>query len=46
MIPDDCDMIYAPVGGFIVYLAMGWRLGFIVEPIQAHHGFYSMWMWR
>lgn len=43
---DDCEMIYAPVNQFLALLAQGWRLCFIVEPIQAHHGTYSMWMWR
>ena len=43
---DDCYMIYAPIDGFLPLLAQGWRFGFIVEPIAAHHGFYSMWMWR
>lgn len=44
--PDDCLVIYAPVDGFLRFLAQGWRLCFIVEPIQAHHGAWSMWMWR
>lgn len=43
---DDCEMMYAPVHQFLALLVQGWRFCFIVEPIQAHHGRYSMWMWR
>lgn len=46
MTADDCELIYAPVNQFLALLVQGWRLCFIVEPIQGHHGFYSMWMWR
>lgn len=31
-------VLFAPFGGFLVFLAQGWRLPFIVEPMPGHHG--------
>ena len=31
---------------FLHYLAQGWNLPFIVQPLQSHHGRYSMLLWR
>ena len=42
----DIELRYAPITGFLAYLAAGWRFDLIVEPIQAHHGFWSCWLWR
>lgn len=33
---------YAPVGGFLVYLARGWMLPDPVDVMKGHHGTYSI----
>ena len=41
------EYLYAPIGGFIVLLAQGWRFpGLIVEPMAGHHGTYSILLTR
>lgn len=40
------EAIYAPIGGFLIYLADGWELPFIVEPMAGHHGAYSVLLTR
>lgn len=40
------EAIYAPRNQFLALLAQGWRLPFIVEPMQAHHGKYSILLER
>ena len=42
----EYEAIYAPVSGFLVYLADGWQLPFVVEPMEAHHGRYSILLTR
>jgi hypothetical protein len=38
---------YVPLNGWLVKLAEGWRFpGMIVEPMQGHHGFWSVLMER
>lgn len=41
-----CEFIYAPVRGFLPFLARGWRLQDVAEPMQGHHGRYSILLWR
>jgi|CXWL01.1.fsa_nt_gi hypothetical protein len=43
---DDCLYLYAPLTGFLAYLARGWMLPFIVEPLPGAHGFHSLCLWR
>jgi hypothetical protein len=40
------EYIYAPVEGWLVMLAAGWRLPSPVEPMSDHHGTYSILLWR
>lgn len=40
------EAIYAPVSGFLVFLADGWELPFVVEPMSGHHGEYSILLTR
>ena len=42
----DIHLTYAPLTGFLAYLARGWRTQFIVEPMPGQHGWYSMILWR
>lgn len=49
--PAECrhrsgQAIYAPLGGFVLLLAKGWRLPFVVEPMAGSHGGYSMLLTR
>lgn len=37
---------YAPRNRFLALLAQGWSLPFIVEPMMAHHGRYSILLER
>jgi len=39
-------VIYAPITGFLAYLADGWRLQDVAEPMAGHHGAYSVLLWR
>ena len=44
---DVREYLYAPIGGFIILLAQGWRFpGLIVEPMAGHHGTYSILLAR
>lgn len=45
-VPDNCELIYAPITGFLLYLAMGWRPMFVIEPLPGGHGRYSLYLWR
>jgi hypothetical protein len=45
-VPLEYEAIYAPVSGFLVYLADGWTLPFVVEPMHGHHGQYSILLTR
>jgi hypothetical protein len=38
--------ILAPLDGFLVHLARGWRLPFFVEPCGGAHGAYSILLER
>ncbi len=41
------DAIYAPIDGFLPYLAVGWRFADdIAEPMPAHHGHWSVLLVR
>lgn len=40
------DYIHVPLDGFLLYLAQGWRLPFVVQPAAHHHGRYSITVWR
>lgn len=40
------EVIYAPVNRFLILLAQGWRLQFIVQPMSDHHGQYAVLLWR
>lgn len=40
------EVIYARVNRFLILLAQGWRLQFIVEPMSDHHGEYAVLLWR
>ena len=38
-------LAYAPLDGFLTWLAQGWRFcGHVVEPMHGHHGQYSCLM--
>ena len=39
-------LIYAPLDGFVWYLARGWKFGLVVEPMVLPHGQYSVLMMR
>ena len=39
-------VIYAPLHGFVVMLAEGWKLPRVVEPMAGHHGRYSILLSR
>ena len=38
--------LYAPLGAFVLLLAKGWRLPFVVEPMAGSHGEYSILLTR
>ena len=38
--------IYAPLSGFVVMLAEGWLLPFVVEPMMGSHGDHSILLHR
>lgn len=40
------ECLYAPKGRFLVLLAEGWRLPFVVEPMPGNHGRYSILLER
>ncbi len=40
------DFLIAPVDGWLVYLAAGWRLPDPVQPMAGHHGAFSILLWR
>ena len=40
------EALYAPRNRFLALLARGWRLPFVVEPMPAHHGAYSVLLER
>lgn len=40
------DFLYAPRDHFLALLCQGWRLPFVVEPMEAHHGDYAVLLWR
>ena len=40
------EFIYAPIHGFLVYLAQGWLLPFPVEPMMGSHGDHSILLQR
>ncbi|MAO56698.1 MAG: hypothetical protein CMM61_13515 [Rhodospirillaceae bacterium] len=40
------EVTYAPRGQFLALLLDGWRLPFVVEPMQGHHGHHSILMER
>lgn len=46
----DCaasfEVIYAPVNRFLFLLCQGWRLPDVVEPMEGHHGHYSILLTR
>lgn len=43
----DLLLLYAPIDGWLVLLADGWRLPVVVEPIMAMpHGYYSILLER
>ena len=45
--PNCYECIYAPVNGFLVYLAKGWEFSdLVVEPIEGFHGHWSMILTR
>jgi hypothetical protein len=35
-----------PLDGWLAWLASGWQLPFVVEPIGGHHGYYSILLVR
>jgi len=35
---------YAPLNGWLMLLAAGWRLPFVVEPMWKHHGAHAVLM--
>jgi hypothetical protein len=37
---------YVPLHGFLIYLATGWQLPWIVEPMAGPHGAYSVLVTR
>lgn len=39
-------LLYAPIDGWLVLLADGWRLPFVVEPMRLHHGRHSILLER
>ena len=39
-------LIYAPLSGFVVMLAQGWNLPFVVEPMMGSHGDHSILLHR
>lgn len=39
-------LIYAPLHGFVVMLAEGWKLAFVVEPMMGSHGDHSILLHR
>jgi hypothetical protein len=34
--------LYAPIDQFLIALADGWQLPFVVAPMVGHHGAYSI----
>jgi hypothetical protein len=40
------EFYYAPIYGFLAFLAAGWRLPMVVEPMQCHHGAHAILLWR
>lgn len=43
----DYDVAYVPLDGFLFWLAQGWEFPrVVVEPMQGHHGFWSVLMVR
>ena len=40
------DFLYAPLSKYLALLAQGWALPFVVEPMQGHHGRYSVLLRR
>lgn len=42
----DQLVMWAPLDGFVAYLAEGWRLSGMVQPGLTHHGRYSVLLWR
>ena len=40
------EYLHAPPWRFLARLAEGWSLPFIVEPLQSHHGHYSILLRR
>lgn len=38
--------LHAPLSRFVLLLADGWRLPFVVEPTRGNHGNYSVTLWR
>lgn len=45
----ECPSIeatYAPVNCYLVLLLQGWRLPDVVEPMEGHHGHYSILLTR
>jgi hypothetical protein len=37
---------YAPLNGWLLLLAQGWHLPWIVEPMAGHHGAWSVLLVR
>ena len=40
------EYLHVPRDGWLLYLADGWRLPFVVEPCIGGHGAYSITLWR
>jgi hypothetical protein len=41
------EYVFAPIRGFLVHLAQGWRFpGLVAEPAMGHHGAYSVLLVR
>ena len=44
--PDLMWALNVPLDRWLVALASGWRLPWIVEPMRGHHGYWALLMTR
>ena len=44
--PGAIEFLYAPINGWLVLLAQGWELPFIVKEMPYPHGAYSILLRR
>ena len=42
----DQLVMWAPIDGFLPYLAKGWRLSGMVQPAETYAGLYSVLLWK